>query len=146
MPGINDPSNPFPFLPLHPRLAAREYGNSSEAKGVLCVSFRRRHAREQRSPSMENRSPGRAADAEFLRQQSLGKTPVGGSPESLKNLIRDGVEHTSAVCVLVGSETWSRRWVRYEIARAVIDDRGLLAVHLNNIEHQSETPKRSFRS
>lgn len=55
--------------------------------------------------------------------------------ESLKNLIRDGVDHTSAVCVLVGTGTWSRPWVRYEIARAVVDDRGLLAVHLNNIRH-----------
>jgi hypothetical protein len=57
------------------------------------------------------------------------------SPESLKSLICDGVERTSAVCVLVGSNTWSRRWVRYEIARAVIDGRGLLAVHLNNLRH-----------
>lgn len=56
-------------------------------------------------------------------------------PESLKNLIRDGVRYTSAVCVLVSSETWSRRWVRYEIARAVIDGRGLLAAHLNSIRH-----------
>jgi MTH538 TIR-like domain (DUF1863) len=45
------------------------------------------------------------------------------------------VEHTSAICVLVGSQTWARPWVRYEIARAVIDGRGLLAVHLNNIRH-----------
>jgi len=57
------------------------------------------------------------------------------APESVKRLIREGVEHTSAICVLVGSQTWSRRWVRYEIARAVIDGRGLLAVHLNNIRH-----------
>jgi hypothetical protein len=57
------------------------------------------------------------------------------SPESVKALIRDGVEHTSAICVLVGTETWSRPWVRYEIARAVIDGRGLLAVHLNNLCH-----------
>jgi hypothetical protein len=57
------------------------------------------------------------------------------SPDSLKSLIREGVEYTSAVCVLVGSHTWSRRWVRYEIARAVIDGRGLLAVHLNNLRH-----------
>jgi MTH538 TIR-like domain (DUF1863) len=56
-------------------------------------------------------------------------------PESLKGLIREGVEYTSAICVLVGSQTWSRRWVRYEIARAVTDGRGLLAVHLNNIRH-----------
>lgn len=55
--------------------------------------------------------------------------------ESVKRLIREGVQYTSAVCVLVGSQTWNRRWVRYEMTRAVIDERGLLAVHLNNIRH-----------
>jgi hypothetical protein len=62
-------------------------------------------------------------------------------PEALKRLIREGVNNTSAICVLVGSDTWSRRWVRYEIARAIIDGRGLLAVHLNNINHHvTRTP------
>jgi hypothetical protein len=56
-------------------------------------------------------------------------------PETVKRLIREGVGYTSAVCVLVGTETALRRWVRYEIARAVIDNRGLLAVHLNGIRH-----------
>jgi hypothetical protein len=55
--------------------------------------------------------------------------------DAVKRLIREGVEYTSAVCVLVGSETWARRWVRYEIARAIIDERGVLAVHLNSIKH-----------
>ncbi len=60
---------------------------------------------------------------------------------SLKALIRDGVSHTSAVCVLVGSQTWLRRWVKYEIARAVIDNRGLLAVHINGLRHhQRQVP------
>lgn len=59
------------------------------------------------------------------------------NPEAIKGLIRYGVGHTSAVCVLVGSETWAREWVRYEIARAVVDNRGLLAVHLNAINHHS---------
>jgi hypothetical protein len=62
-------------------------------------------------------------------------------PESVKTLIRNGVKYTSAVCVLVGSNTWSRQWVAYEIARSVIDARGLLAVHLNNINHhQTKAP------
>src|SRR5258708_23187661 len=55
--------------------------------------------------------------------------------DALKKLIRDGVGYTSAVCVLVGTETWSRRWVKYEIARSVVDDRGLLAVHINGLNH-----------
>jgi hypothetical protein len=57
------------------------------------------------------------------------------NPESIKQLIRSGVLSTSAVCILAGSNTWVRRWVRYEIARAIIDGRGLLTVHLNNINH-----------
>src|SRR5579885_1279145 len=61
--------------------------------------------------------------------------------DALKRLIREGVRYTSAVCVLAGSETWLRRWVRYEIARAIIDERGLLTVHLNSIRHhQMKTP------
>jgi hypothetical protein len=55
--------------------------------------------------------------------------------EAVKRLIREGVEYTSAVCVLIGTDTWVRRWVRYEIARAIIDGRGLLGVHLNSIRH-----------
>lgn len=61
--------------------------------------------------------------------------------DALRNLIRTGVENTSAVCVLVGSDTWQRRWVRYEIARSVIDAKGLLAIHINSINHhQRFTP------
>jgi MTH538 TIR-like domain (DUF1863) len=61
--------------------------------------------------------------------------------DAVKRLIREGVEYTSAVCVLIGSETWSRRWVKYEIARAIIDGRGLLGVHLNSIRHHvTQTP------
>jgi hypothetical protein len=55
--------------------------------------------------------------------------------EGIKQLIRSGVLRTSAVCVLAGSMTWDRRWVKYEIARAIIDGRGLLTVHLNSINH-----------
>jgi hypothetical protein len=55
--------------------------------------------------------------------------------EGIKQLIRAGVLGTSAVCILAGSTTWDRRWVKYEIARAVIDSRGLLTVHINSINH-----------
>jgi len=55
--------------------------------------------------------------------------------DAVKRLIREWVGYTSAICVLVGTETWLRPWVRYEIARAVIDNRGLVAVHINSIRH-----------
>ena len=61
--------------------------------------------------------------------------------DAVKRLIREGVQYTSAVCVLAGTDTWNRRWVHYEIARAVIDERGLLTVHINGLNHhQTRAP------
>lgn len=45
------------------------------------------------------------------------------------------MEHASVVCVLVGTHTWNRPWVRYEIARAVIEKKGLVAVHINGLRY-----------
>jgi len=66
---------------------------------------------------------------------SLWESRKAEGDDAVKRLIREGVEYTSAICVLVGTNTWSRRWVRYEIARAVIDGRGLLVVHINGLNH-----------
>jgi len=77
-------------------------------------------------------------DNAFMRSfydSSLWERRTLEGDDSVKQLIREGVEYTSAVCVLVGRDTWSRRWVRFEIARAIIDCRGLLAVHINGIRH-----------
>jgi hypothetical protein len=68
-------------------------------------------------------------DRSIWEQRSITKD------DGLKNLMRRGIEHSSVVCVLVGTDTWQSRWVRYEIARAVADRRGLLAVHVNPIAH-----------
>jgi hypothetical protein len=77
-------------------------------------------------------------DAPFARSffdSSLWESRKLEGDDAVKRLIRENVEYTSAICVLIGTETWSRRWVKYEIARAVIDGRGLLAVHLNGLKH-----------
>lgn len=59
-------------------------------------------------------------------------------PDAIKRLIREGVENTSVVCVLVGTHTWLRRWVRYEVARSVIDRKALLAVSVNGLNHHRD--------
>lgn len=82
-----------------------------------------------------------ASPVPTFTDSSLWESKKLHAPESIKSLIRDGVQGTSAVCVLVGSSTWDRRWVRYEIARSVVDKKGLLVVHLNGINHhQSRSP------
>jgi hypothetical protein len=60
------------------------------------------------------------------------------NPESLKEMIRSGVKGASVICALIGTETYARRWVRYEIARAIIDGKGLVGVHLNGLRHHRD--------
>ena len=70
----------------------------------------------------------------FYDRSMWGKSKAR-EPETLKALMRNAVVQSSAVCVLIGTNTWKGRWVKYEIARAVIDKRGLLAVHINGLNH-----------
>ena len=65
--------------------------------------------------------------------RSLWESTKRTNPDGLKKLIRKGMKHSSTVCVMIGSGTWERPWVRYEIARAVADEKGLLAIHINSI-------------
>jgi len=50
---------------------------------------------------------------------------------SIKRLINQGLENTSVTCVLIGSQTYDRHWVRYEILKSLERGNGLLGVHIN---------------
>jgi hypothetical protein len=56
------------------------------------------------------------------------------SDDTLKAFLRKGLENTSVTCVLTGTHTWSRRWVRYEIARSVVKGNGLLTVFIHGVK------------
>ncbi|MBA3006833.1 MAG: TIR domain-containing protein [Proteobacteria bacterium] len=58
------------------------------------------------------------------------------SDDSLKAFLREGVKNTSVTCVLAGTDTWSRRWVRYEIARSLIKGNGLLTVYIHGVKNK----------
>jgi len=53
---------------------------------------------------------------------------------AVKRLINGGIEKTSVTCVLVGSETFDRRWVGYEIMKSMAKGNKLIAVHINSIK------------
>jgi hypothetical protein len=53
--------------------------------------------------------------------------------EAIRNLIRRGIANTSVTCVLAGTYTYQRRWVRYEIARSIIKHSGLLTVKIHGL-------------
>ena len=63
------------------------------------------------------------------------------SPLALKRLINTELENTSVTAVLIGSDTWSRRWVRYEIMKSVERGNRVLGVHINSINGRDQRPK-----
>ncbi|MER9724923.1 MULTISPECIES: TIR domain-containing protein [unclassified Mesorhizobium] len=74
-------------------------------------------------------------DASCFIDKSVWEKAKLTAPESLKGMIQREMQFSSVVCVLFGSETWARRWVRYEIARSVIEKKGLMAASINSLPH-----------
>lgn len=56
------------------------------------------------------------------------------SEDVLKRFLREAINGTSVTCVLYGTQTASRRWVRYELVRSFIHGSGLLAVDIHLIQ------------
>jgi hypothetical protein len=123
-------SNPFAFVdPLPPALPLTPAAEPKERRAFFSFHF------DDVRRSVIVRNAWRFTDPEnnSFVDSSIWEESEAKDPETVKQLIRDGVFSTSVACVLVGTGSWLRRWVRYEIARAIIDERGLLAVHLNSI-------------
>lgn len=71
--------------------------------------------------------------------ESAKKTGV----PAVKRLIHTGLENTSVTCVLVGSDTYARPWVRYEMLKSFRRGNKLLAVHINSIKGRDQKIKLS---
>lgn len=62
---------------------------------------------------------------------------------ALKRLINKGLKQTSNTSVLIGSSTYSRPWVRYEILKSYKKGNNLLGVHINSIKCKKGITKKS---
>ena len=60
---------------------------------------------------------------------------------ALKRLINAGLEGTSTTCILIGSRTYARPWVRYEVLRSFKRGNQILAVHINSIKGKDGSTK-----
>jgi hypothetical protein len=64
---------------------------------------------------------------------SIWETAKKTSDIALKRLINSGLTGTSSTCVLIGTSTYLRRWVRYEIMRSFKKGNSICGVHINSI-------------
>jgi hypothetical protein len=74
---------------------------------------------------------------------SLWEKTVSQGDLAVKRLINRGLQGTSVTCILVGSETYRRPWVRYEILKSFKKGSDILAVHINSIACKNQNTKPS---
>jgi hypothetical protein len=130
------------LAPLEPRptLAEALYGQQTKRKAYFAFRFEDVMRVNNVRMGWCRNHPDGPFNRSF-HDSSIWEKREALEPVALKNLMREAVEHTSAICVLVGTNTWQGRWVKYEIARAIVDERGLLAVHINGLKHhQRQAP------
>lgn len=72
---------------------------------------------------------------------SIWETAKKTSDMAVKRLINTEIKNSSNTCVLIGSETYSRRWVRYEIIKSMAKGNHLLGIHINSIKDRNEGTK-----
>jgi len=60
---------------------------------------------------------------------------------ALKRLINKGVSGTSTTCVLIGTSTYLRKWVRYEIMKSFKKGNKIIGVHINGIKDKDRVTK-----
>lgn len=80
-------------------------------------------------------------DAAGFFDASLWERTLSEGDLAIKRLINRGLTGTSVTCVLVGSETFRRPWVRYELLKSFKKGSDLLAVHINSIRGKDRQSK-----
>jgi hypothetical protein len=57
---------------------------------------------------------------------------------AIRKLIDEGLRGASVTIVLIGPETYTRRWCLYELEQSHADKRGLLGIRIHNIKDQQQ--------
>jgi hypothetical protein len=83
--------------------------------------------------------PDRVA-AGFFDASIWGNAKLSGDV-GIKRVINSGLAGTSVTCVLVGTSTYARRWVRYEIMQSFRKGNHMFAVHINSIKGRDQRTK-----
>ncbi|WP_459211398.1 TIR domain-containing protein [Aquimarina rhabdastrellae] len=68
---------------------------------------------------------------------SIWETAKKTSDLAIKRLINKELKNTSNTCILIGTNTFNRRWVRYEIFKSIKKGNNLFGVHINRIRDKN---------
>jgi hypothetical protein len=88
-------------------------------------------------------APQEFRDPRLFSDRSIWERRDIKNEDNLKLLMRNGMKYNSIVYVTVEKKTWNSCGAKYEIARSVVEKKGLVAVHINSLNHNHrQTPDR----
>lgn len=76
-----------------------------------------------------------------FKDSSIWEESKEKTVKKIKEIIDDGLKGTSVTCVLIGTGTYDRRYVRYEIVKSLVIGKGLLGVGINWIKDKNGDTK-----
>jgi len=77
----------------------------------------------------------------IFRDSSIWEEAKEKQVNKIKSLINTELKGSSVTCVLIGSDTYSRRWVRYEIIKSFEMKKGQVGVGINWIKGKNSKKK-----
>lgn len=87
-----------------------------------------------RASQVRNSAKVDASAAAGWNDKSLWEEAKAKGDAAIKRLINDGLNGTSVTAVLIGAETASRRWVKYEIEQSIERGNGILGVRIHHLK------------
>jgi hypothetical protein len=92
-----------------------------------------------RANVVRNSDTVKKVDTEVGRyDHSLWEEAKAEGDVAIQKLIDDGLKGASVTVVLIGPETYLRKWCLYEISKSHAGARGLLGVRIHNIKDQDQ--------
>lgn len=89
-----------------------------------------------RASNVRNSAKFEAVTRTPWEDASLWEEAKRKGDDAIRRLIDNGLKHTSVTVVLIGSETASRRWVKYEIEESIRKRNGLIGVRIHTIRDE----------
>jgi len=85
----------------------------------------------------------RYTKAARFHDKSLWEKVKKQGPLAIKRMINGGLDGSSVTCVLIGSQTWQRPWVRYEIIKSIARGNGILGVRIHDVGFKPAQPTKA---
>lgn len=88
----------------------------------------------QRASVVRNSSQLKSSISPEWIEASIWESAKTRGDAAVRKLIDDALIGTSVTAVLIGSQTASRRWVKYEIDKSIERGNGLLGIYIHGIK------------